>query len=170
MSVTKEYDELIKASAAQWIPEWSWLYLKAQWYAESLLDINAVSPVGAEGPCQFMPETWSDVKSKLRYPFNASPKDPQYAFNAGAYYMAVMRSGWSAKRSEEDRAKLARSSYNAGFGNLLEAQKLSGGKPDYASIIAKLPEVTGVVNAKQTTDYVVRIERYYQQFKAEEAT
>ena len=169
MSVTKEYDPWFEQYVKQWLSEWDWLWLKAQGYAESLLQPDAISEAGAKGIMQFMDDTWYDVKQRLHtiIPKTASVFDAQWNVCGGVYYMALMRNGWAAPRSEEDRRKLAQASYNAGFGNILEAQKKAGGVNDYASIIEKLPMVTGTANAKQTTDYVVRIEQYYNQFKKE---
>ena len=163
-AITTEYDAWFEQYMTQWLPQWDWRYEKSQGYAESLLQPDAVSPAGAKGIMQFMDETWDDVRFRLRFPSTASPFDPQYAIEAGAYYMALMRNGWAAERPESDRRELAFASYNAGFGNILEAQKLSGGKNLYRDIIDFLPQVTGAQNAKQTTDYVTRIQTYYMQF------
>jgi soluble lytic murein transglycosylase-like protein len=163
-AITTEYDSLFEQYMTQWLPQWPWLYLKAQAYAESLLQPDAVSSAGAQGILQFMPETWQDVSFRLRFPSTATPFQPTYAIEAGAYYMSLMRNGWAAPRPESDRRELAWASYNAGFGNILEAQKLSGGKNLYQDIINFLPQVTGAQNAKQTTSYVTRIQTYYMQF------
>jgi soluble lytic murein transglycosylase-like protein len=170
-TITTEYDSLFEEAMKTWLPQWNWLWLKVQAYAESLLQSDAVSPVGAQGIMQFMPNTWEDVSFRLRYPSTATPFNPTYAIPAGAYYMALMRNGWAAERPEEDRRNLAFASYNAGFGSILEAQKLSGGKTLYQDIIAFLPQVTNetkdgklIDNAKQTADYVTRINQYYTQF------
>lgn len=164
LAITTEYDKLFEQYMAQWLPQWDWLYLKAEAYAESLLQPDAVSPAGAQGIMQFMPDTWQDVAFRLRFPSTATPFQPTYAIEAGAYYIALMRNGWAAERPEEDRRNLAFASYNSGFGHLLEAQKLSGGKNLYQDIIEFLPQVTGAQNAKQTTNYVKRIQTYYMQF------
>ena len=164
LAITTEYDKYFEQYMAQWLPDWNWIYLKSQAYAESLLQPDAVSEAGAQGIMQFMDDTWADVSFRLRFPSTASPFDPQYAIEAGAYYMALMRNGWAAERPESDRRELAFASYNAGFGNILEAQKLSGGKNLYRDIIDFLPQVTGAQNAKQTSDYVTRIQTYYMKF------
>lgn len=166
-TVTKEYDDYFKMYTARWLEEWDWLWLKSQGYAESLLQPDAVSNSGARGIMQLMPGTWYDCKLRLRtiVPANALITDAQWNICAGVYYMGIMRNSWAAKRSEDDRRRLAQASYNAGFGNILEAQKKAGGVNDYASIIAQLPMITGTDNAKQTTTYVERIESYYNQFK-----
>jgi hypothetical protein len=76
--------------------------------------------------------------------------------------MAKLLNSWSAPRPDIDRYCLALASYNAGFGNLLKAQKAAGGANDYASIIRSLPHVTGH-HAAETTAYVKRILNYFNQ-------
>jgi membrane-bound lytic murein transglycosylase MltF len=166
-SVTKEYDEWFQKYATQWLLEWDWVWLKAQGYAESLLNPKAESSVGAKGIMQIMDETWYDIKGRLQtiIPLTANVFEPQWNIAGGVYYMALMRNGWAAPRFEEDRRKLAQASYNAGFGHILKAQEKAGGVNDYDSIIAKLPMVTGTENAMQTTNYVHHIQQYYNQFK-----
>jgi len=171
MSATKQYDSWFQEYSKRWLPEWDWLWLKAQGYAESLLQPDALSNVGAQGIMQLMADTWYDCKMRLRtiVPGTATRDEPQWNICGGIYFMSVMRNGWASPRPEEDRRKLAQASYNAGFGNLLKAQQKAGGVNDYDSIIKQLPMVTGAENAKQTTDYVKRIEIYYNQFVKEGA-
>ena len=106
------------------------------------------------GLCQFLPGTWSDVQKK--YPSLDNPYDARQSITAAAVYMGQLNRGWSSPRPTIDRYKLALASYNAGFGNLLKAQELSGGGLLYATIVARLPEVTGR-HSLETTDYVDRI-------------
>ncbi len=157
-----EYDELIQQAAEKHLPAYDWRLLKAQYLAESRLDPNVVSPVGAQGIAQFMPGTWADVAIELGYPADITPFDPKAAIPAGAYYMAKLLKSWSAPRPEIDRYCLALASYNAGFGSLLKAQKAAGGSNDYASIIRALPQITGH-NAAETTTYTKRILNYFSQ-------
>lgn len=158
-SFPDRYDVQIKASAKEFLPVVDWRLWKAQLYQESLLNPNAVSPVGARGLAQFMPRTWQEVSRELR--ISATAHDPKWSIRAGAYYMAKMRRFWKAPRPEADRHSLAMASYNAGAGNLFKAQVKAGGVNDYASIIKALPRVTGR-HAKETTTYVARIWRYWQ--------
>lgn len=163
--VTKRYDRLIKSAVRQWWPRHEyarWEWLKAQYYAESALKADAVSPVGAAGLAQFMPATWAEVSGQLGLG-RVSPHIARYSIEAGAYYMARLRLGWSSPRPELDRWDLARASYNAGFGNILKAQKKAGGAVLYADIIAHLPEVTGH-HSKETITYVERIHRLFRGF------
>jgi soluble lytic murein transglycosylase-like protein len=159
------YDATIEAASTEFMPGRDWRALKAQYWQESRFKPGALSTAGARGIAQFMPATWQDMIRELGMPDDADPHHPLLSIRAGAYYMAKMLSGWTAKRSDEDRYCLALASYNVGFGNMLKAQKIAGQRAghtvnDYAGIIAVLPDVPHV-NADETTDYVIKITGYY---------
>lgn len=137
-----------------------WRLLKAQCFQESRLNPFAVSPVGAQGLCQFMPGTWQDMTAK--YPKLYNPWLPEHSILAAALYMQQLNKGWSSPRPKHERYKLALASYNAGFGNLLEAQRKCQGAIYYQPIIACLPDITGR-HSKETIDYVSHIQRFFQQ-------
>lgn len=150
------YDELIRQAVALHLQDYDWRLYKAQLHAESALNPDAVSPVGAKGIAQFMPKTWMQVKKQLSFSRHASSKDPYYAVYAGAYYMSRLIGKWTSPRPDADRYCLALASYNAGAGNLFKAQKAAGNVNDYSSIIGALPQITGK-NSHETTTYVKRI-------------
>lgn len=160
---TTQYDAQFVLAAGLWVPQWSWEWLKAEAIAESALKADAVSPAGAQGLMQIMPGTWPEIRAALRLPLESTPFDAEHAIKGGAWYLGRLRQQWKAPRSEADRRRLTQASYNAGLGNVLKAQKLANGAADYASIIARLPEVTGAANARETTTYVDRIARIYTQ-------
>lgn len=160
-SFPDRYDRQIEDAAERWLPGVDWRLWKAQLYQESLLDPAAVSPVGAAGLAQFMPGTWAEVSRQLGYEA-VSPHMAGPAIDAGAYYMARLRRGWNSPRPEADRHSLAAASYNAGFGNILAAQRVCGGAVEYAEIIRCLPEVTGHYS-RETITYVQRIWKYWTQ-------
>ena len=99
----KTYDaaaicDLISASAEQHgLPKS--FFARLIW-KESRFDINAVSPVGAQGIAQFMPAT--ALRRKLRNPF-----DPEQALPASAAYLADLRRDFG-------NLGLAAAAYNAG--------------------------------------------------------
>lgn len=160
-SIPNRYDDKIEeAVRLWWVPGTDWRWWKAQLYAESRLDPNAVSPAGARGVAQFMPDTWAEMAGHLGYGPSVSPVVAEAAIDAGAYYMARLHRQWSAPRPVIDRWDLARASYNAGLGHLLTAQRLCGGAAPYAQIIACLHLVTGE-NSRETITYVDRIHRLY---------
>jgi hypothetical protein len=89
---------------------------------------NAVSPKGAKGPMQIMPDTAAEILKETGIDVNASP---QNNIKGGQYYFA--------KKLKETNGNipLALAAYNAGFGNV---QKY-GGIPPF----------------KETQDYVRRV-------------
>lgn len=159
------YDGEIASAVKTYWPDYprpaSW---KAQLYAESRLDPRAVSPVGAAGLAQFMPATWRDITRELRLGA-VSPHAP-IAIEAGAYYMAKLRQMWRNGRSPHDRQPLAQASYNAGAGNIINAQKACGGARLWAVIAPCLGHVTGRDHARETTTYVARIADYTARMEA----
>lgn len=159
--ITTEYDGRIKNAAEQHFPGVDWRMIKAQLIQESGLRPDAVSPAGAQGIAQFMPGTWRDMQKKMQLPREASPFEPDFAIPACCFFMDRLYKGWSYPRPAADRLALALASYNAGFGNLIKAQRLAGGASDYASIINKLDRVTGFANARETRGYTINIFNYY---------
>ena len=160
VSFNNKYDKQIEKSVTlYWTdfnhPKW-W---KAQLYQESRFKNNAVSPVGAMGLAQFMPNTWKQISKEMKYPIYANAFIPKYAIFAGAYYMRKLRNTWSWKRPQSDKQYLALASYNGGIGNLLKAQKLCNSEILYADIIKCLPKVTGH-HSKETIDYIQRIKQW----------
>ncbi len=164
VSFSPKWDWEFRQSAKMWMPGVDWQLLKAQCYQESRLIPTAVSPVGAEGLCQFMPGTWGDVEKALKFPPHASAFAPELSIEAAGYYMGKLRRMWSAPRPDTDRHSLALASYNAGAGHLLKAQRLCGGANLYADIARCLPDVTGH-HSKETLTYVERIWRYFKFMK-----
>lgn len=163
----KKYDGKIKTAAEICLPGADWRLLKAQLSAESNLNPNAKSPAGAMGIAQFMPATWRQVQGETDIAEHITPYDANCAIPAAAYYMEKLCNKWSSEREEADRYCLALASYNAGFGNLLKAQKLAGGAVEYGPIIAKLHQVTGDKNSAETREYVKRIFRIFGEYLME---
>lgn len=64
------------------------LWINAVMMGESAGDARAVSPQGAMGLMQIMPETWKDLRS--RYDLGLDPFDPHDNILAGAAYMREM--------------------------------------------------------------------------------
>lgn len=159
--ISDRYDADIREAAERYMPAVDWRLWKAQLFQESRLDPQAVSPVGARGLAQFMPATWEQVARELGYG-HVSPHAARPAIIAGAYYMGKLRSQWSAPRPEADRHSLAAASYNAGFGNVLAAQRRCDDATLYRQIIACLPDVTGR-HARETKTYVARIWRWWRE-------
>lgn len=154
------YDKQFESAAETFLPGVDWRLVKAQCYQESLLQPDAVSPVGAQGLCQFMPPTWEEARTALDWPPQASAFAPDLAITAAAWYDAKLRSFWRSPRPHADRMSLVFASYNAGAGHLARAQRLCDGALEYAGIIRCLPAVTGR-HSRETITYVERIWGYW---------
>lgn len=167
MTYTTAYDHWLQTNWEAHMPaEYPWEWFKAQMLAESNGNPNARSPVGAMGLFQFMPDTWNDVKEALNFPSIASPLDPQQAIQGAAWYMRQLWDKWTAPRPPLDRLQLAFASYNAGFGNVVAAQRVARSFVaksinNYLTIVQYLPQVTGAANAAQTSGYITRIGAIY---------
>lgn len=86
--------------------------LAAQLEAESGWDPSAVSPVGAAGLAQFMPDTWALYG-------DGDPMDPVAAIEAQGRYMGALTELTSLhSEDEEERVRLALAAYNWGDGNM----------------------------------------------------
>ena len=139
-----------------------WQWFKAQAMAESTLNPNAVSPVGAQGLMQLMPGTSREVAQRLGLPDR--PRDPRVAILLGVAYDRQLWGMWSAPRPELERLRLMMASYNAGPGHILAAQRrawaagLKGAA--WADMAQHLAMVTGRHSA-ETINYVDRIEGFF---------
>ena len=152
------YDPIIKSAVAKHLPGYDYRLFKAQLYQESKLDPEAISPAGAEGIGQFMPLTWDEWAPRAGF-HGVDRRDPKASIFTAAMYMSYLIGEWSWPRPEIDRHCLALSSYNAGLGHILAAQRQAGNPSLYAEIIKKLPEVTGD-HSKETIGYVKKILGY----------
>ena len=153
------YDAQIQKWNSFYTPSLPWYWNKAQLVAESNLNPNATSPVGAMGLGQFMPATWNEVSEQLGFPSEVSAYASSYNIQAHAYYMRNLRSQFKRERPEWDRHSLALASYNAGLGNVLKAQEKGGNSLLYKPMAEALPLVTGH-HSKETLTYVDRIWSY----------
>lgn len=153
------YDLQIAKWNAVYNPSIPWVWAKAQLVAESRLDTQATSPVGAMGLGQFMPDTWTQVSKELGFPVGTKAYASSYNIQAHAYYMNYLRGQFKKPRPEVDRHSLALASYNAGLGNILKAQAKGGNSLLYEPMAKALPQVTGR-HSVETTTYVKRIWEY----------
>jgi len=117
--------------------------------------------VGAEGIAQFMEPTWRDAIRALGWPRTLSRRDAAYAIEGGAWYMRKLRGTWSRERSVLEKHDLALASYNAGMGNILKAQRFCNDARFWPEIAPCLARVTGSAHAFETTDYVLKVARWF---------
>ena len=126
--------------------------LRAICFVESRYQIDAISPKGARGPMQFMPET------AARYGLR-DPHDPEQAIDAAARYFRDLLRKFSG------RVDLALAAYNAGEGavssfmtgkplvlrdgRIVNARGVvTGGIPPYAETRRYVRSVLGLLNSR----------------------
>ena len=128
------------------VPAFDWRYFKAQAIAESRLEENAISVAGAVGVMQVMPRTFEEIRQKNRA-IQGSLDQPRWNIAAGIWYDRQNFVMWRAPRALLDKIKFMFGSYNAGGGNILQAQRLALADglvgTRWASIEARLLAVTG---------------------------
>lgn len=139
-------------------------FLMAQAVQESRFNPLAVSPAGAVGIAQFMLPTANQMAKELKpklalFANGFDRQNPIQSIWAQVYYMNKLFKVWDLGRPSDNRIELAFASYNAGTGNILEAQKKSGDKKFWDNIKIYLPLVTGE-NSKETIGYVDYIFKY----------
>ena len=170
MHISSQYDRYFQVFALEFfyqILPWKWF--KAQAIAESSLDPEARSQVGAIGLMQLMPATAAEMAQLLG--IANSPLVPHVNIRMGIAYDRRCWDVWTSPRSQADRIRFMLGSYNAGIGNILKAQRVamatSHPENEWRSITEYLPQVTGK-HATETINYVARIERLYAELTAKE--
>ncbi|AMX02190.1 MltF family protein [Microbulbifer thermotolerans] len=111
------FDSLVKNFSIDY--DFDWRLVVAQMWQESNFNPNAVSPVGAQGLMQLMPATAEEMG------FPPPVFEPDRNINAGVKYLDWVRSRFSPKLSAVNRLWFTLASYNAGYGHLLDAQRLA---------------------------------------------
>jgi soluble lytic murein transglycosylase-like protein len=96
-----------------------WRYFKAQGMAESELNPNAKSYVGARGIMQLMPSTFQEIHT-ARPEFKAID-DPEWNIAAGIMHDRYLWTLWTKGVLEEERPAFMFGSYNAGEGTITRA-------------------------------------------------
>jgi membrane-bound lytic murein transglycosylase F len=139
-----------------------WRYFKAQGMAESGLDPNAKSWVGARGVMQLMPSTFAQIQT--RRPEFASIDDPEWNIAAGIMHDRYLWKLWMNSISEPERPAFMFASYNAGEGTITRAHGIAQPSPDgvlrWSNIEAVAPTVPRW-RYRETLGYVRKIEDYY---------
>lgn len=163
----KRYAIHVRRAVMEYWPEElhaHWCIAVAQAAVESGWDVSARSPIGAVGPYQVRPATFSEVQREFQLQGSVGEVIPN--IRAGVAYMGKMWAKWTTDRPTECRIELAWASYNAGFANILQAQELSGGRLCWDMIAPHLPEVTGR-HAAETQAYISRIWAQHRRLKGQ---
>lgn len=165
---SREYDQHFRDASRTYLPGRPWKKLKAQGIQESGLRPDVCSKAGACGVMQFMPRTWAEEARRLGY-IGVPRSVARASIMASASYMDRCIGFWSVNgRSADDRDMLGLAGYNAGNGNIMGAQRASGGAMDYETIMAYLHLVTGEENARETRGYAPRIYRIWRELENEQ--
>ncbi len=111
-------------------------WIRAVMHRESLGDARALSPKGAMGLMQIMPETWAELR--LRYGLGTDPYDPRDNITAGAAYLRELHDRYG------ERGFLA--AYNAGPGRY--ENHLATGRPLPAETLSYVAAVASLIGAR----------------------
>lgn len=137
-----------------------WQYFKAQGLAESGLDPQARSPVGARGVMQLMPGTYAIIK-KARSEQFGSIEDPEWNIAAGILYNRDLWHIWASNPDETERLRFMFGSYNAGPGTIKRATRVAKTRQlddrTWRSVEAVAPAVQRW-RYRETLPYVRKIE------------
>ncbi len=146
---TDKYDRHFKKYSKRYFgPLFDWHWFKAQAIAESGLDDDAKSHVGAQGLMQIMPATFEEITKNNPH---FTSVEPHWNIAAGIYYDRTLYRKFK-NTAEQDKLYMTFASYNAGYGRILNASKRSGNKEkDWNELKKYLP--------KETRGYVRRIRK-----------
>ena len=162
-SQADRYDDTFRKYSKRYFgPTFDWRQFKAQGLAESNLDPNAKSWVGARGIMQLMPSTYHEVRTKN--PTMQQIDDPEWNIAAGIYYDRKLWRLWENDSVGVDRLPFTFASYNAGRLTILRAQDTARTHAldhrTWRSIETVAPRVKRWRHS-ETLDYVRRIEQNY---------
>ena len=166
--VATEFDRLFQGATRRHLePGFDWCWLKAWAMAESNLDPQAISPAGAVGILQVMPKTgaWISKRYGGKLRRASELKNARTNIRIAALYIAHLGRFWSYPRPDYCRLQLRQASFNAGEGNVVKAQELSGGRLCWSHIAAFMHRVTGQKHSEETISYVQRITENYLRLK-----
>ena len=136
---------------------YDWRIFKAQALAESDMNPNARSWVGARGLMQLMPSTYKDIQSRAGL---GSIDDPEWNIAAGILHDRSLSRRWERDSIATDRREFMFASYNAGEGTIMNAQRAcvarSLDRRAWSSVETVAPEVPRW-RYRETLGYVRKI-------------
>ncbi len=136
-SVADPYAAFVTEAARRFgIPE---PWIRAVMRVESRGDVRAISPKGAMGLMQLMPDTWLELRA--RYALGANPYDPRDNILAGAAYLREMHDRYGSP------GFLA--AYNAGPGRYEDYR--ANGRPLPAETRAYVAALVPVIDGRDLT-------------------
>jgi membrane-bound lytic murein transglycosylase F len=157
--VTARYDVHFQKYAKRFFgPGFDWRLFKAQGMAESNLNPNARSWVGARGLMQIMPRTLEEIRG--RNPELRVVKHDEFNIAAGIAYDRQLWDLWEDNLDAAHLREFMLGSYNAGRGTLLRAQDVAESAaldervwPSIKLVAPKVPRW----RSEETLTYVDRI-------------
>ena len=161
------YDDYFKKYSKRYFgAPFDWRFFKAQGMAESELNANARSFVGARGIMQLMPSTYALIASKR--PDFRSIDDPEFNIAAGIMHDRWLWTVWQKKVPDDERHRFMFGSYNAGEGPIIRACIAARGDhlsdAEWASIEHVAPRI-GRWRYRETLGYVRKIDGNYSKLK-----
>ena len=164
-----DYDDVFRKYSKRFFgPGFDWHHFKAQAMAESNLQPNAKSRVGARGLMQLMPSTYKEIKSASSLPMKAI-NDPESNIAAGILFDRDLYKRWEDHKVEEERLRFTFAGYNAGPGTMLRAKRtareLKLDEYRWKSMEIAAPNVQRW-RYKETIGYISTIEQNYAALKA----
>jgi len=137
---------------------YDWRVFKAQAMAESQMNPDARSWVGARGLMQLMPSTFKEIQSNS--PAFGSIDDPEWNIAAGILHDRGLWRLWERDSIDVDRREFMFASYNAGEGTIMNAQRACRAKSlnqrAWQSVEAVAPDVPRW-RYRETLGYVRKI-------------
>jgi soluble lytic murein transglycosylase-like protein len=160
--MTERYDPVFRKYTKRYFgPAFDWKYFKAQGFAESGLNANAKSWVGARGVMQLMPSTYQEIATHR--PEFGEIDQPEWNIAAGIMHDRYLWELWEKNVPDEERHRFMFGSYNAGEGTINRAwgvAKAKAGPPAWSSIEEIAPTVRRW-RYLETLGYVRRIDSTY---------
>lgn len=162
-----KYDDYFKKYSKRYFgAPFDWRFFKAQGMAESELNANAHSYVGARGIMQLMPATFALIAAK-RSDFR-SIDDPEYNIAAGIMHDRWLWTVWQKRVPDDERHRFMFGSYNAGEGPILRACVAARGdhlsETQWTSIEQVAPKIDRW-RYRETLGYVKKIDANYAKLK-----
>lgn len=165
---TSQYDDTFQKYSKRYFgPAFDWTHFKAQAMAESNLDPDATSYVGARGLMQLMPSTYKMIQSKR--PEFGPINDPEWNIAAGVMHDRYLWRLWSRDITEEERLRYMYGSYNAGEGTIGRATATARAQQlDHArwSNIETIAPTVPRWRYRETLGYVRKIDLYYDHLRS----
>ncbi len=161
------YDDYFKKYSKRYFgAPFDWRFFKAQGMAESELNANAKSWVGARGIMQLMPSTFALIASKR--PEFRSIDDPEFNIAAGIMHDRWLWTVWQKRVPDDERHRFMFGSYNAGEGPILRACVAARGAhlsdAEWTSIERVAPKIDRW-RYRETLGYVKKIDGNYAKLK-----